>query len=219
MLTTWCPHCVKCLNATSPQGLCGECSSLLSEKDTLVKEVLMPDEGDLQEPPANIVTLATSQESISDLVGSDSTSEGEDIPPKLPKFQLKLEDLDLQKGYYMGLTTPGSPTAEKANVKWEFPKLNKEDMASAGAPGKEKAPWQLVTKLKTGKVKTTSANPCPQDRAAAKRKIDLLLCQMGCLLCLGGHLQKPCPHVKLNRLPAVENSNRLATLANLDKIE
>ena len=117
--------CVKCLNATSPQGLCGECSSLLSEKDTLIKEVMMPDEGDQQEPPANMMTPATSQESIPDLVGSESTSEGEDIPPKLPKFQLKLEDLDLQKGYYLGLTTPGSPTAEKANMKWEFPELNK----------------------------------------------------------------------------------------------
>ena len=73
--------------------------------------------------------------------------------------------------------------------------------------------------MKTGKVKRTSTNPYPQDRAAAKRKIDLLLCQMGCPLCLGGHLQKACPQVKLNRLPAVENSNRFATLANLDKIE
>ena len=107
---------------------------------------MMPDEGDQQEPPANNVTPATSQESILDLVGSDSTSEGEDIPPKLPKFQLKLEDLDLQKGYYMGLTTPGSLTTEKANVKWEFPELNKEDRTSASVPEKEKAPWQLVKK-------------------------------------------------------------------------
>ena len=98
-------------------------------------------------------------------------------PPKLSKFQLKLEDLDLQKGYYLGLTTPGSPPAEKANMKWEFPELNKEDRTSAGAPEKEKAPWQLVTKMKTGKVKRTSINPYPQDRAAAK-----LLCQMGCPL-------------------------------------
>ena len=76
--------CVKCLNATSPKGLCGECSSLLSEKDTLIKEVMMPDEGDQPEPPTNKVTPATYQESIPDLVGSGSTSEGEDIPPKLP---------------------------------------------------------------------------------------------------------------------------------------
>ena len=138
--------CVKCLNATSPKGLYGECSSLLSEKDTLIKEVMMPDEGDQPEPPTNKVTPATSQESIPDLVGSDSTSQGEDILPKLPKFQLKLEDLDLQMGYHIGLTSHGSPTAEKANVKWEFPELNKEDRASTGAPEKDEAPWQLVAK-------------------------------------------------------------------------
>ena len=104
-------------------------------------------------------------------------------------------------------------------MKWEFPELNKEDRASAGAPEKEKAPWQLVTKTKTGKVKRTNINPYPQDRTVPKRKIDLLLCQMGCPLCLGGHLQKPCPQVKLNRLPAVEDSNKFAILATLDKIE
>ena len=60
--------CVKCLNATGPNGLCGECSSLLSEKDTLIKEVMMPDEGEQQEPQANKLTPATSQESIPDLV-------------------------------------------------------------------------------------------------------------------------------------------------------
>ena len=78
---------------------------------------MIPDESDLPEP-AEKMTPATSQESIPYLVGSGSTSEGEDIPPQMPKFKLKLEDLDLQKGYCKDLTTPGSPTAEKANVKW-----------------------------------------------------------------------------------------------------
>ena len=103
-------------------------------------------------------------------------------------------------------------------MKWEFPELNKEDRASTGVPEKDEAPWQLVAKMKTGKVKSISTSPYPQDRAGAKRKVDLLLCQMGCPLSLGGHLQKPCPEVKLNRLPAMKG-NRFATLANLDKIE
>ena len=103
-------------------------------------------------------------------------------------------------------------------MKWEFPELIKEDRASTGAPEKDGAPWQLVAKMKTGKVKRISTSPYPQDKAAAKRKVDLLLCQMGCPLCLGGHLQKPCPQVKLNKLPVVK-SNRFASLANLDKIE
>ena len=101
---------------------------------------MMPDESHWPEPLVGKMTPATSQESIPGLVGSESTSKGEDIPSQVPKFKLKLEDLDLQKGYYKGITTPGSPTAEKANVKWEFPELNKEDKASTGVPAMEQAP-------------------------------------------------------------------------------
>ena len=167
------------------------------------------------------LTSAGSLDSIPDLVEPvKSEPEGGNSSIVLPKLKLKVEDLDLQLAYMRTLHTPGTPPAEKADQKWQFPVKKEEGSNLEDAPNKEGPQWQTVAKMRTSRINRAKSSPYSKAKLASKRNTDLLLCQMGCPLCLGGHLQDPCPKVSLERLPASNLvSNKFATLANLDKLE
>ena len=215
------PPCAACDNAK--EGPCNSCSKLLSDQETLIHEVMIPEEqhrDDIGSQESNL-TPAGSLDSIPELVEPvKSEPEGENSSIVLPKLKIKMEDLDLQLAYMRTLHTPGTPPAEKADQKWQFPIKKEEGGNLEDTPNEEGPQWQTVAKMRTSRVNRAKSSPYSKAKLASKRNTDLLLCQMGCPLCLGGHLQDPCPKVSLERLPASNLvSTRFATLANLNKLE